>query len=171
MRAADYLDPATRSRTIGSLAESLGAESRLLHQLVQVLRDQREGVARDDVEQVDDSVQAAHRVMQTLAEARRRRNALVHLLTDRRDIQVNALTEALGEHMTPDLDTRRTELQTVAATVSREVTLNRSVLTRAITTGNDYVRRLLVSSSSAAYGERGQWQGSPRESNLINQKV
>lgn len=171
MSAADHMDPMARSRTLASLAESLGAESRLLEQLVGVLQDQREGVAKDDVEMVDDSVHAAHRVMHTLAEARRRRNTLVHLLTDRRDVGVRALCDALGTHMTDEIVDRRTALERAAESVSREVALNRSILTRALQAGNDYVQRLVAPASAAGYGEGGGWQTTARESNLINQRV
>lgn len=171
MIAADHMDPMSRGRTLASLAESLEAESRLLGQLVGVLQAQRDGVARDDVEQVDDSVHAAHRVMQTLAEARRRRNTLVHLLTDRRDVQIGALEEALGDHMTDELSRRRSELETVAKSVSQAVTLNRSVLTRAIRTGNEYVQRLVAPAAAGGYGNRGQPRSAARESALINQRV
>jgi hypothetical protein len=168
--SAVHLDPASLARTVHSLAESLGVESRLLTQLVEILEEQREGVARDDVQQVDDSVHAAHRVLQTLGEARSRRQTLVHLLTDRRDITVNELDEALGPHMTTELSERSRELEQVARSVSEQVALNRSVLTRAIQSGNEYVQRLM-GTSAVGYGGKGTSTRGGSEPTLINQRV
>ncbi len=168
--SAAHLDTATIGRTIRSLAESLDTESRLLGRLEAILREQREGVAENDVAKVDESVHAAHRVLQTLGEARNRRQTLVHLLTDRRDVPVDELGEALGTHMTPELTARSRELGQVARAVSAEVSLNRAVLTRAIDTGNEYVQRLMTP-TSAGYGENGTWGAGGREPALINQRV
>ncbi len=162
--------PDVRERTLASLAESLDGEARLLRQLAGVLQDQREGVGEDDVEKVDDSVQAAHRIMQTLGEARRRRETLVHLLTDRRDVRLSALPEVLGSQITDELARCRDELDTVARRVSAEVTLTRTVLTEAIELNGRYVKRLL-GQSPAAYGGDGRSNDGGLSPALINRKV
>lgn len=164
------LAPDVRERTMASLAESLDGEARLLEQLVDVLRDQREGVGEDDVEKVDDSVQAAHRIMQTLGEARRRRETLVHLLTDRRDVRISALPEVLGSRITEELARCRDQLDTVARRVSAEVALTRSVLTEAIDLNGRYVKRLLGQAPTSYSGD-GRSSGGASTPALINRKV
>jgi flagellar biosynthesis/type III secretory pathway chaperone len=162
--------PDVKERTMASLAESLDGEARLLEQLGEVLRDQREGVGEDDVEKVDDSVQAAHRIMQTLGEARRRRETLVHMLTDRRDVQLSALPEVLGSQITEELAQCRDQLDTVARRVSAEVMLTRTVLTEAIELNGRYVKRLL-GQAPRGYGGSGEANDGGSSPALINRKV
>lgn len=168
--SAAQMAPDVKERTMTSLAESLGGETRLLMRLVDVLRDQREGVGEDDVEKVDDSVHAAHRIMQTLGEARRRRETLLHLLTDRRDVRLSALPEVLGSQITEELVLRQGELDAAARRVSTEVALTRSVLTEAIDLNGRYVKRLL-GQTPAAYGGNGHSDPGVSAPALINRKV
>jgi hypothetical protein len=164
-------DPALRDRTLASLAESLTAETRLLVQLSRVLQDQRSGVAQDDIEAVDGSVHDAHRIMQTLAEARRRRNTLVRLLTDQDDLAVGAIPAALGARMTDDLRGRHEELERTARALSLEVKVNRAVLTRAIHTGHDHVRQLFAPAQTVTYGGPGQAAAAAGEPVAVNRRV
>lgn len=168
--SAAQMAPDVKERTMASLAESLGAEARLLMRLGDVLRDQREGVGEDDVEKVDDSVHAAHRIMQTLGEARRRRETLLHLLTDRRNVRLSALPEVLGSQITEELVLRQDELDGAAQRVSTEVALTRSVLTEAIDLNGRYVKRLL-GQAPAAYGDHGHSDPAVSAPALINRKV
>lgn len=171
MSAVAHVEPEVRDRTIASLAECVAVETRLLNQLADTLREQREGVACNDVQRVDDSVHAAHRIMQTLGEARRRRHALVHLLTTRDEVPLPALGDVLGDVMTVELRERQEELESLARVVSREVAMNRVLLTRAIDSGNDYVRRLVAPAASGTYGGRGEWNQAARAPALINRTV
>ncbi len=170
MSVAQASGPPLRTRTVDALVDCLGSEARLLDQLGGILRDQREGVAGSDVSRVDRSVHAAHRVLQTLAEARRRRYALVHVLTTRSDIPVAGLSDALGLEATPALRDGQAAVEARARTLSREVSLNRAVLTAAIQTGNEYVRQL-VAPAAATYGENGQWTRGADAPALLNRKV
>ncbi len=53
-----------------SLAEALVAECQTLDDLLGVIRRQRAAVTRDDLQGIDDSVFATHRILVTLEEAR-----------------------------------------------------------------------------------------------------
>src|SRR5438128_9121760 len=113
---------------VDSLTEALTTERRLLDELIGVMRRQRSAVGNDDLQAVDDSVFATHRVLVTLNEARRRRRSLNALLGEREDLSIYALDEALGNGMTPALREVREQLHVSARLLSREVALNRRVL-------------------------------------------
>jgi hypothetical protein len=63
-----------------ALTDALAAEARLLDELLGLGRRQRAAVEADDLQAIEDSVYATHRVLRTLAEARRRRDSLIDLL-------------------------------------------------------------------------------------------
>lgn len=171
MTRTETLDPDVRDRSLASLTESLDTEARLLRQLGDILRSQREGVAEDDIERVDDSVHATHRLLQTLGEARRRRTMLVQLLTDRVDVPISALDEALGERMTDGLRERQDAIGGLARSVSREVMMNRLVLEKALYNGEDYARRLFRPPSPGTYGDQGRIHEGAGDPVLINRRV
>ena len=118
----------------GTLADALDRERRLLGELAAVLRRQREGVATEDVQAVDDSVFAAYRVMRTIEEARRRRRAVIGLLAGVADTPIRELEAALGPRMTPAVAAARDGLELTARSVAREIAINREVLRQAIET-------------------------------------
>lgn len=113
---------------IDSLTDALTTEHRLLDDLIAVLRRQRSAANADDLQSVDESLYAAHRVLVTLNEARRRRRALNTLIGERENIGIHALDEALGARMTPALRDARDGLCSAAVVLSREVALNRRIL-------------------------------------------
>ncbi len=115
-----------------SLVEAIEVECRLLGELRSVLRRQREGVARDDLEVLDESVVAAHRVMHTLGEARRRRRTLIGLLAPAEDTPLDELDAALGPRMTAELAAMRSRLHEQARRVAREIETNQRVLSAAL---------------------------------------
>jgi hypothetical protein len=127
---------------VDSLTDALVAERRLIDDLISIMRKQRNAVGDDDLQVVDDSVFATHRVLVTLSEARRRRRNLNALIGQPEDLGIHALDEALGNRMTPDMRVARDELHTSAKTLSREVALNRRVLKEALAAGDQYARTL-----------------------------
>lgn len=127
---------------IDSLTDALVTERRLIEELIAVMRRQRSAVGDDDLQSVDDSVFATHRVLVTLSEARRRRRTLNQLIGQREDLGIHALEEALGPRMTPALRTARDELHHSARSLSREVAINRRVLREALAAGDAYARTL-----------------------------
>jgi hypothetical protein len=128
--------------TVDTLAQALDGEIKLLNDLASILRRQREGVATDDVQKVDDSVFAAHRVMRTIEEARRRRRTVTGILLGAGDVPVRELELALGARATPALGSAVTHLNAAADALSREIEINRRVLRGAIEAGDRVVRAL-----------------------------
>jgi hypothetical protein len=127
---------------VDSLTDALVAERRLIDDLISIMRKQRSAVGDDDLQVVDDSVFATHRVLVTLSEARRRRRNLNALIGQPEDLGIHALDEALGPRMTPTLRVARDELHAAAKTLSREVSMNRRILKEALAAGDQYARTL-----------------------------
>lgn len=128
--------------TLDALADALRSERRLLDELVAIMRRQRASVAADDLQAVDDSVFATHRVLLTLNEARRRRRSLNLLLGGSEEMDVRELEAVLGPAMTAPLREALDGLRAAAVVLSREVEVNRRVLRQALAAGDDYVRAL-----------------------------
>src|SRR5687768_4984007 len=91
------------SGALDSLANAVTAEVRLLEDLIGVMRKQRHAVGADDLQGVDDSVFATHRILVTLGEARRQRRSLGQLIAGTDDLGLRALDDLLGERMTDTL--------------------------------------------------------------------
>lgn len=127
---------------VDALTNAVTSEVRLLEDLIGIMRRQRKAVAGDDLQGVDDSVFATHRVLVTLAEARRRRRSLNQLVGGNEDLPLRNIEELLGERMTEDLHLAREGLHAAALTLSQEVEANRHLLREALASGTDYVRAI-----------------------------
>lgn len=127
---------------IDALAHAVTVEVRLLEDLTGVMRRQRKAVAEDDLQGVDDSVYATHRVLVTLGEARRHRRSLNQLIGGTDDLPLRGLEDVLGDRMTDALRLARDGLHAAALILSREVATNRQVLREALASGNEYVRAI-----------------------------
>jgi hypothetical protein len=134
--AVEALAPA-RPPSTDALADALASEKRLFDELIALMRRQREAVSCGDRQGVDDTVFASHRVLATLTEARRRRQALNRMLGEREDLPIDALDEVLGARMTDLLRALCGELQGSACTLSREVRVNRRLLRQAFAGSTD----------------------------------
>jgi hypothetical protein len=152
-RADQARRPAATPSMLNALAEAISSESRLLDELRGIMQRQRSAVAEDDIDRVDDSVYATHRVLLTLGEARRRRRSLNRLISDNDELAIRELEALLGGTLPEGLQTARESLRTSAEALAREVETNRRVLRQAMHSGEAYVRSLLgvESSSSAGY--------------------
>ncbi len=137
---------------IDSLVDAFATERRLLDELITVMRRQRSAVGDDDLQGIDDSVFATHRVLVTLGESRRRRRTLNTLIGHSEDLGIHALDDALGARMTPALRAARDELHNTARTLAREVSLNRRILREALACGDAFARALTGTEQSPAYG-------------------
>jgi hypothetical protein len=133
---------APTATAVEALTSAVASEVRLLEDLIGIMRRQRNAVASDDLQGVDDSVFATHRVLVTLAEARRRRRALNQLVAGTEDVPLRSIEEHLGERMTDELRFARDGLHAAALTLSKEVETNRHVLREAIASGSEYVRSI-----------------------------
>ncbi len=132
----------SRAPSAEMLADAMASEKLLVDELVSIMRRQRAAVAGNDLQALDDTVFATHRVLSTLSQARRRRHLLNTLLGEREDLPLDALEGVLGARMTESLRLVRDTLQDSARVLSREVAVNRFVLRHAITSGDACLRVL-----------------------------
>lgn len=128
--------------TVTNLVDALRTEVRLLGDLAAIMRRQRDAVARDDLDAVDDSVFATHRLLLTLTEARRRRRSINHMLGEGDDLSIGALDEFFAGAIPREVRASADQLAEAARTLQREVEVNRRILRRAIADGDQYVRTL-----------------------------
>jgi hypothetical protein len=160
--------------TLAALLDSLRSEARLVDELAATMRRQRSAVAADDLQGVDDSVFATHRILATLGQARQRRRQLNRLLGADEDVSVHRLDDLLGTQMTEPLRVARDGLQASAQGLAREVDVNRRVLRDAIASGESYVRALCTPSDpKRLYGAPGSEPAAaaPAGSFLLNRRV
>ena len=127
---------------LDALLDALRSERRLLDELVEIMRRQRSAVGTDDLQAVDDSVFATHRILATLGQARVRRRQINRLLVGVEELPARELDEALGEQMDDTLRGARDELQASAGVLAREVDVNRRLLRDALAGGDAQARAL-----------------------------
>jgi hypothetical protein len=157
---------------IESLVDAFSTERRLLEELIAVMRRQRDAVGGDDLQGVDDTVFATHRVLVTLAESRRRRRTLNTLIGYSEDLGIHALDEALGPRMTPALRVARDELHGAARTLAREVSLNRRILREALACGDAFARALAGAEASPTYGAKSKATPARAQANsLVDRRI
>lgn len=113
---------------IESLCPAFEREAKLLSDLLQVLRQQREAVSVEDLVGVDDTIFSAQRILRTLAEARIKRRTLLEILGVDPDIPLDDLEEALGPKVTLELIQAVQTLRTVSLQLTGELEVNRQVL-------------------------------------------
>jgi flagellar FlgN protein len=150
LRIVEALSPGTLP-SVEVLADAMTSETRLIDELIAIMRRQRKAVSIDDLQAVDDSVFATHRVLVTLNEARRRRHALNRMLGEREDLSIDSLDEVLGTRMTDELRSLRDALQQSALSLSQEVSINRQVLRQALAGGDAYIRTLTGAPTAVTY--------------------
>ena len=130
-----------------SLLDALRSERKLVEDLAATMRRQRDAVAGDDLETVDDTVFATHRVLATLGQARIRRRQLNRLFAGADEVPVRALGDAACA-AAPDAERAGLVrgacdgLLAGAAALAREVDVNRRVLRDALASGDRHARAL-----------------------------
>ncbi|HET7322046.1 MAG TPA: flagellar export chaperone FlgN [Longimicrobiaceae bacterium] len=169
LRAVGGASPAA----VEALTNAVTSEVRLLEDLIGIMRRQRKAVSVDDLQGVDDSVFATHRVLVTLAEARRRRRSINELLGASDDMPLRDVDALLGDQMTPELRFARDGLQAAALTLSQEVEMNRQVLREAIAAGSNYVRTLYggLETRASYSADRQQPELEPAGGLLLNRRA
>ena len=174
MTSAPPLSPPTPSAhlkaSVAALAEALHAESRLLSDLAGVMRRQRDAVTHDDLAGIDDSVYATHRVLVTLAEARRHRRSLNRALGEGDDLSIAALDGYFSGDLPADVRVASDQLSTTARLLHREVEVNRRVLRDAIESGSRYVRSLCGAADVPAAGYL-PGPGPAQSGNLVDRRI
>lgn len=164
--------------TVTALGDALRSEARLLADLVAIMRRQRDAVARDDLDAVDDSVFATHRVLVTLGEARRRRRSLNHMLGEGDDLSLSSIEDFFVGDIPEGLRAAVELVTESARTLQREVEINRRVLRHAIDSADQFVRTLYGGPAPAPerYGAPGaastQTTYAPRAGgNILDRRV
>jgi hypothetical protein len=127
---------------LDALADALDTERRLLDEIAATMRRQRTAVGVDDLDAIDDSVFAMHRLLQTLGAARQRRQGVNRLFGAPADLPLADLESLLGPLMTDRIGTARDQLVGAARALASEVAINRKVLREAMASGEDFVRTL-----------------------------
>jgi hypothetical protein len=125
-----------------ALHDALVSECRLLDDLIAQMRRQRTAVSADDIQGVDDSTFATHRILATLGQARQRRRQLNVLLGRSEDCSLKELEEQLGGQIDGRLREARQRLQVAADQLTREVGMNRKLLRDAMQATDSQVRAL-----------------------------
>jgi hypothetical protein len=126
-----------------ALHDALVSERRLLDDLIGQMRRQRTAVTGDDIQGVDDSTFATHRILATLGQARQRRRQLNVLLGGSEDLTLRELEEQLGGYLDPRVRDARVSLQQAADQLTREVGMNRTLLKEALASTDRHVRTLM----------------------------
>jgi hypothetical protein len=151
--------------TVTALVGALRAEEQILRGLGDVLRAQRAAIADDDLEQLDDAVFATHRLLVTLAEARKRRRTVNELMGEGDDLSLEAVHAAFGGAPPQDVAAALAALADAGARLQREVDVNQTVLHVAIDAGDQLVRAL--ASGPARLGRPGRPGGSEQAPPLL----
>lgn len=154
--------------TLEALLDALLTERRLLDDLVVQMRRQRSAVGADDIDSVDESVFATHRILATLGQARQRRRQLNELLGGNPDMPLRELEDRLGPQSDDRLRDARLRLQGVAEMLSREVGMNRKLLREALATNTKQVRVLSGEpETSSTYAAEGTASIVPQSRGLV----
>lgn len=128
---------------LDALHDALISERKLLDDLIGQMRRQRAAVAADDIEGVDESTFATHRILATLGQARTRRRQLNILLGGSEDCTLRELEDMLGDQVDTRLRDARLRLTQAADLLTREVGMNRKLLREALTHTDQHVRTLV----------------------------
>ena len=155
--------------SFGSLATAFDRETKLLTDLLEVLRHQRKAVATEDLESVDDAIFSAQRIFRTLAEARLQRRTILEILGGDPDIHLEDVEDVLGPMMTPEVRASLKSLRAVALELSGELEVNRKVLQGAIEAGEGLIRVLGGGGDGdpGTYGPQAQSASGPGDHGLI----
>ena len=136
------------------LAAAIAQEARLLGSLRESLLEQRAGVAHNQRDTIEKSVEAISRGLLTLEEARRRRAALLALVSEGEASTMGELERRLGPAFPPALTEVRGALRDAAQGLAREVAINQHILRKALQAGDAFLQRLFSSATapSPVYG-------------------
>jgi hypothetical protein len=144
---------------LDALSNALLSERTLIDELTEIVLRQRAAIAVDDLQAIDDSVFATHRLLLTLGEARKGRRSINAMVGCKEETGVKHLEDALGAWMTPRLRSSREELQVAAARLSQEIGINRRILREAIANSDSLVRAVVGAPKDAA--EQGYGSATP----------
>ena len=158
---AVHMGPSS-SALLEALLDALVSERRLLDDLIAQMRRQRSAVGADDIQGVDDSTFATHRILATLGQARQRRRQLNLLLGGSEECTLTDLEQSHGAQMDSRFADARQRLQHAADLLTREVGMNRKLLREAISANDQHVRTLVgAPERGSTYGGDGAAASAP----------
>jgi hypothetical protein len=127
---------------LDELESALSEEQVLIEDLGQMLRRQRAGVAADDPDVIEATVQAISRTLLTLEEARRRRTALITLVIGTPDVALEDLQRHLAIPLPVGFMEARERVRRAGEAIAGDVAINQDVLRRALEAGEAFRQRL-----------------------------
>ena len=162
------------SALLDALHDALVSERRLLDDLIAQMRRQRSAVSADDIQGVDDSTFATHRILATLGQARTRRRQLNVLLGGSEEMTLREIEDLLGDLVDDRFRDARQRLQLAADMLTREVGMNRKLLREALTNTDQHVRTLVgAPTAPTTYATEGMHTAVPAGTRgvLLNRTV
>jgi hypothetical protein len=139
---------------MASLERALRTEVALLEALARGLIDQRNAIAADDTAGLEQLVQQLSRTLLTLREARRQRRVLTEMVTGDAEATLGALMSSLPPDASPLVGQLCRELRDRAHGANRELTINQTVIRRAIQSGERFLQQLLTAPNLEGYREQ-----------------
>ena len=170
--ALAHIAPSQWPALVRGLLDAMQSERRLIDELIQLMARQREAVAADNLQDLDDSVFGVQRVLLTLGEARKRRRAMNARMGQPEEVPLKDLLDAMGPYATAELHAAREALQASARALTREVSTNRQVLREALSSNEEMVRTLAGAPATprVGYGE-GLGASESRGSYIFNRRA
>ena len=127
------------------LAAALHKEAEVVRTLRDALIEQRKALTADDAEMVNTSSDAIQRILLMLEEARSSRRTVLSSIGDGEPTTLDQIEERLGISLPLPLEQAREELRRAGKEVAREVAINKTVLARAVETGEAFLQALFSS--------------------------
>ena len=127
---------------LDELESALSEEQALIEDLGQMLRRQGAGVAADDQDVIEATVQAISRTLLTLEEARRRRAALITLVIGNPGVALEDLQRHLAIPLPVGFMEARERVRRAGEAIAGDVAMNQDVLRRALEAGEAFRQRL-----------------------------
>lgn len=149
-QADDAALPFPLENKLSALTNTLESEVETINQLISTISEQREAIERDDIDSVDQSVFATHRILLTLNELRSRRVAIYQLLGLGPSSSISEIERLPDYGHCHHLQLALTRLRETAEILAREVRINRTILRETIIHKDNYATELLNTASLSA---------------------
>lgn len=140
---------------LDELESALAEEQALMEDLNRMLLRQRAGVAADDPEVIEASVQAISRARLTLDEARRRRTALITLVIGTSGVALEDLQGHLPDPLPAGFTEASEGIRRAGEAIAGDVAINQVVLRRALE-ADEAFRQQLFSGAISHISEQPQ---------------
>ena len=153
---------ANRTHQFRELADVLQKEAGIVTALRQALIQQRAALAANDAETMNATADEIGRILLLLEQVRSSRDAVLESITGEGPVALEQLETVLGVSLPLPLEQARAELRRAGKEVAQEVAINRTVLRRAVETGEAFLQALFSSSVDPSPVYRSPDQGTRR---------